>query len=466
MALFGLSLSAGENRRLGHRSGTRRQDWRRGRRGARTRFRPRIDALEERTLLSNVVTVTNDNDSGIGSLRDAINNATSGEIVNFAHSAYGTITLTSGPLQVNEIDLTIQGPGAKKLTISGGGNFTDFILLSPLPPTSPPPASFVPNSVNISGLTIASGNAINNGFGDGGGILSFDALTVSNSVLVNNQAPGDFGSGGAIYSGCCGNASLSLDHDVFARNSVGSSSVTDGIQQGGAIFNADGVATISSSTFTNNQALGYSAQGGAISSNGGTLDVAGTTFLGNQAVGGSSTSGLGGSATGGAIAAFSSVLNLSADTFFGNEALGGSSPMGVQSAIGGAVYSLSGNPFAPNPTSTISNSLFLGNEAIAGIGGGPLALTGGGAIGYSSNTPLNVSNTNFLGNQVVGSRGLSGGAGTEADGGAIWAEGSILTIQGGLIVGNNAVGGRGGDAQGSNGGDGGTGGDGGIASLQ
>ena len=72
-------------------------------------------------------------------------------------SAYGTITLTSGPLVVNAINLTIQGPGANKLTISGGGNFTDFILMSTPPPTSPPPSSFVPSSVSISGLTIADG---------------------------------------------------------------------------------------------------------------------------------------------------------------------------------------------------------------------------------------------------------------------------------------------------------------------
>ena len=111
--------------------------------------------------------------------------------------------------------------------------------------------------------------------------------------------------------------------------------------------------------------------------------------------------------------------------------------MGVQSAIGGAVYVLDGNPFAPDPTSTISDSLFFGNEANAGTGGGPSAVTGGGAVGYSSTTPLNVNDTEFLYNQTVGSRGQNGGAGTEADGGALWIEGSVVTIQGGLIAGNS-----------------------------
>ena len=81
--------------------------------------------LEERALLS-TVTVTNTNDNGPGSLRDAINNAVSGEVIDFAKSAYGTINLTSGPLAINFINLTIQGPGPNKLTISGGGNLLTF----------------------------------------------------------------------------------------------------------------------------------------------------------------------------------------------------------------------------------------------------------------------------------------------------------------------------------------------------
>ena len=209
--------------------------------------------------MSNVVTVTNTNDSGPGSLRDAINNAVSGEIIKFAKSAYGTITLTSGSLQVNMIDLTITGPGADKLTISGGGTYTDFILFSVLPPSEPPPPSFEPNSVSISGLSIANGNANSSGFEDGGGILNFDALTVSNSVLQNNQAPNGFG--GGIYSGGGDDASLNLDHDLFRGNSAGSATSSSPFELGGAIFNTDGVATITSSTFVNNQAVGQNAQG-------------------------------------------------------------------------------------------------------------------------------------------------------------------------------------------------------------
>src|SRR6476469_2715822 len=53
--------------------------------------------------------VTNLNDSGTGSLRDAIAISASGDTINF--SVTGTITLTSDELSVNH-NLNIIGPGA------------------------------------------------------------------------------------------------------------------------------------------------------------------------------------------------------------------------------------------------------------------------------------------------------------------------------------------------------------------
>src|SRR5271165_463819 len=130
------------------RAQSRRHDYRRSMKPLSTasrklrrpgiRFRPVIDTLEGRALLS-TATVTNTNDSGPGSLRDAIDNAISGEVINFAKTALGTIHLTSGPLFVDMIDLTILGPGPDKLTISGGGNSTVLDFLSVFPPSDPAP---------------------------------------------------------------------------------------------------------------------------------------------------------------------------------------------------------------------------------------------------------------------------------------------------------------------------------------
>ena len=114
----------------------------------------------------------------------AITAASSGDTINFAPSAYGTITLTSGPLIVPDINLTIQGPGANKLTISGNDTYTVLELgIVPFGPQTP-------STMTISGLTIANGNAsINDGGGNGGGIAEAVNLTVSDSVFKDNQAP-------------------------------------------------------------------------------------------------------------------------------------------------------------------------------------------------------------------------------------------------------------------------------------
>jgi hypothetical protein len=91
----------------------------------RARYRPTLQALETRDLLS-TLTVTNLGDTGVsgdGSLRGAIAAAIKGDRIVFAPSLAGqTITLNAakGPLVLGQ-DLTIQGLG-------GGGD------RHPLPP--------------------------------------------------------------------------------------------------------------------------------------------------------------------------------------------------------------------------------------------------------------------------------------------------------------------------------------------
>lgn len=79
-------------------------------------FRPRVELLEGR-LTPSTLTVTNNADSGAGSLRNTIAVANSGDMIIFAPSVH-SITLTSGELEIGK-NLNIQGPGANNLTISG-----------------------------------------------------------------------------------------------------------------------------------------------------------------------------------------------------------------------------------------------------------------------------------------------------------------------------------------------------------
>ena len=74
-------------------------------------FRPHLEVLESRWLPS-TLTVTNNLDSGPGSLRAEIAAAKSGDTVVFAAAVDGkTITLTTGELAITT-GVTIQGPGA------------------------------------------------------------------------------------------------------------------------------------------------------------------------------------------------------------------------------------------------------------------------------------------------------------------------------------------------------------------
>src|SRR5262249_40604697 len=90
-------------------------------------IRPRLEALEERWRPS-TLTVLNAKDSGAGSLRAAIAAAHNGDTINFAAGLIGqTIALSSGELLIKH-NVTIVGPGADKLTISGSNASRVFEL--------------------------------------------------------------------------------------------------------------------------------------------------------------------------------------------------------------------------------------------------------------------------------------------------------------------------------------------------
>src|SRR5207237_10751368 len=74
-----------------------------------------------------VITVTNTNDNGPGSLRQAIQNAARGATVNC--SITGVLTLTNGELLITK-DMTIIGPGAANLSISGNNSSRVFEIAS------------------------------------------------------------------------------------------------------------------------------------------------------------------------------------------------------------------------------------------------------------------------------------------------------------------------------------------------
>jgi hypothetical protein len=266
----------------------------------RATARPRLELLEDRRLPS-TLTVANNLDSGSGSLRAEIAAARSGDTIVFASSLNGqTINLTSGELVINK-SLTVQGPGAGKLAISGGGLSrvleVDYAKKE---------------NVTVSGLTISHGNG-----GAGGAILNYGNVTVSNCTLTDN------GSYQVAFGGAIDNASgtLTVTSSTLSSNSA---------QAGGAIYN-EGNLTVSNSTLSGNSALDM-GRGGAIF-NGGSTTISNSTLSGNSALMGGDFGEYG---YGGAIYNYRGSLTVSNSTLSDNSA-----PHGYGSAI--YMSPLSGN---------------------------------------------------------------------------------------------------------------------------
>ena len=127
-------------------------------------------------MFAATLTVTTTNDSGSGSLRQAIANAQPGDTINFSLPKASTIMLTSGSLQIST-NLTIIGPGAAQLAVSGNQIGTIFYIESGA-------------VVTFSGLTI--------GPTDDSGIFNDNStLTLNNCTVSGNTAYYD---GGGIYN--------------------------------------------------------------------------------------------------------------------------------------------------------------------------------------------------------------------------------------------------------------------------
>ena len=134
--------------------------------------------------------------AGDVTLRFAVNNAQNGDTITFDPSISGqTITLnpSNGPLVVTT-NVTITGPGAANMAISGGNAVQDFIIAS--------------GNVSISGLTIENGAGAT-----GAGVFNNATLTLSNSTLIGNNAT-------ALGGGIANGGTLTLTGDTITGNTA------------------------------------------------------------------------------------------------------------------------------------------------------------------------------------------------------------------------------------------------------
>ena len=221
--------------------------------------------------------------------------ASPGSTIVFDHSLDGqTITLTSGPLNVNK-SLDIEGPGASHLTISGNSASRVFDISNGA-------------TVTIAGLTIANGATVG-GLG-GGGILNEAGatLTLSHSALTDNTATAASDTVDVFGGGLLNEGSATVVSSTFSGNQAlgGGGGSFFGGSVGGGIDNFGGATlTVTDSTFVDNQALGTGAGnfgiGGAIENNAGldlahpsTATITNSVFTENLAGGGAGVAGNGG----------------------------------------------------------------------------------------------------------------------------------------------------------------------------
>jgi hypothetical protein len=117
---------------------------------------PRCERLEGRSL-PRTFTVLNFADSGPGSLRQASRGANvkpGAYVTQFDRQLKGTITLTSGQLTITS-DVTVNGPGADKLTVSGNDTSRIFTVAGGRDESAR-------TTVSILGLTLSQGSALFN----------------------------------------------------------------------------------------------------------------------------------------------------------------------------------------------------------------------------------------------------------------------------------------------------------------
>jgi CSLREA domain-containing protein len=253
-----------------------------------------IGAVEMRALTVSKTADTNDGACNADcSLREAIaaanaNGAGLDDIIfdNTVFNTARTITLASGELAITS-NLTINGPGANLLTVSGNNASRVFSI-----------SSSSNAIVSISGMTISDGNVVPiNGFG--GGIFNgtTNTLTVTNSTISGNSALNGGGirnSTGTLTvtnSTISGNTATRLDTTgggidnigtlTLTNSTISGNSAPNGIfNMGGGIFTSGTTATITNSTITNNSAAGASSASGVLRNNG-TVNIRNSIIAGN-----------------------------------------------------------------------------------------------------------------------------------------------------------------------------------------
>ena len=359
--------------------------------GATMLFAPAADAA--------TLTVTNLNNAGAGSLRQALIDAegtAEADTIVFQSGLSGTIELATD-LNVRNYSVDIQGPGASQVTIDGPGMSSIFDLYG----------FAAGQAVSISGLTLTDGSpAVYDGsFGGSAADTTFDAvviedgdrginhangtadLTILNSTITGNTTDGD---GAGIYKASSG--ALTITDSTISDNETN--------YEGGGVFVDNSSVAISGSTISGNDSIDNEGGGIYVDDTPGTasteVTVQDSSFSGNtsdQEGAGVYLDNIDGAAV------------VERSVFSGNDSIDGD---------GGGIY-LDSQSTAPL---TIADSTFSGNTAL--YDGGAVAIDSG-------DVALTIENTTMSGNSA------------EDEGGALYLDGEETSDGDPTVIRNSTI---------------------------
>ena len=337
---------------------------------------------------ANNYVVTNTNDSGRGSLRQAITNANNNpgaDTITFAATtdgnpivlaeAAGENANVSGDLDIlNGGDLTIQGNGTANTIVDGGGIDRVFHVC---------PSGVCAHTVTFSGVTIRNGSTADYG----GGIRNEAGTTIVDSSTVSANM--------AYYGGGIFNAATL---NVQNGSIIGGVGAGNQANLGGGIYNRGGTTTVTGSTVSANTAI----YGGGIL-NEATLNVQNGSTIGGAGAGNTATNG------GGGIYNETGTTTVNGSTVNANTASWGGgiyNRTGTTTVDGSTVSANTANSdgggiYNWGSTTTVTGSRILNNTATTNGGGVYNNDNHAGATSVTSSCIVDNSATSYFNNQTA-----------------------------------------------------------------
>jgi hypothetical protein len=220
------------------------------------------------------LSVMNCNDSGPGSLREAIANAATGDTIDLTNLPCSEITLFSDEVHVIVDDLTIEGPGPGQLVIYGGDTAAYYHRIFDHTGVG---------TLTISGLTLTDAR-LRGADAKGGCIYTQGSLALENAIVTGCTAEAPLGANSYASAGA-----IFAREDVSLRTSTISDSTAYSAERGayGGGLVVRGNLKSEYSTIAGNQAIGpmsYDTSGGGLAVLGtGDVAITGSTISGNTA---------------------------------------------------------------------------------------------------------------------------------------------------------------------------------------